>query len=108
PDTPGPIPSAVWNTWAGLNPHTARELGVSEGDVVRVESPNGGAVEVPVYVHPAAPPTVVAMPLGQGHVRYGRWATQRGANPMALLAPMTDQTTGALAYGATRVKLTKT
>jgi anaerobic selenocysteine-containing dehydrogenase len=105
--TPDPVTSAVWNTWAELNPRTARELGVGEGDIVRVES-QAGAVEVPVYLHPAAPPTVVAIPLGQGHARYGRWATGRGANPMALVAPMTDQTTGALAYGATRVRLTKT
>ncbi|MDT5016920.1 MAG: hypothetical protein QOD39_3080 [Mycobacterium sp.] len=106
--TPDPITSAVWSTWAELNPETARRLGVSEGDLVKVESPNGASIEVPVYVHPAAPPTVIAMPLGQGHARYGRWATQRGSNPMALLAPMTDQTTNALAYGATRVRLTKT
>lgn len=106
--TPDPITSAVWNTWVELNPRTARDLRVTEGDIVKVESPNGASIEVPVYVHPAAPPTVVAIPLGQGHARYGRWATQRGQNPMALLAPMMDRTTNSLAYGATRVRLSKT
>ena len=105
--TPDPITSAVWTSWVELNPNTARELDVREGDIVRVESPSG-AIEVPAYVHPAAPPTVVAIPLGQGHARYGRWATQRGANAMDLLAPQTEQTTGTLAYGATRVRLRKT
>ncbi len=105
--TPDPITSATWNSWVELNPRTAQELGVAEGDIVRVESPND-AIEVPAYIHPAAPPTVAAIPLGQGHARYGRWATQRGANPMRLLAPLTEQATGSLAYGATRVKLTKT
>jgi anaerobic selenocysteine-containing dehydrogenase len=105
--TPDPVTSVTWNSWVELNPHTAQDLNVAEGDVLRVESPIG-AIEVPAYIHPAAPPNVAAIPLGQGHARYGRWATQRGANPMGLLAPRTDQTIGTLAYGATRVKLTKT
>jgi hypothetical protein len=40
------------------------------------------------------------MPLGQGHAGFGRWANGRCANPMQLLGP--------LAYGATRVRLSKT
>ena len=59
--TPDPITSATWNSWVELNPRTAQELGVSEGDIVRVESPND-AIEVPAYIHPAAPPTVAAIP----------------------------------------------
>jgi menaquinone reductase, molybdopterin-binding-like subunit len=50
---------------------------------------------------------VLAMPLGQGHTGFGRWANRRGANPLQLLEPLTDQATGALAYAATRVKLSK-
>jgi menaquinone reductase, molybdopterin-binding-like subunit len=61
-----------------------------------------------IYVHPAAPPTVLGMPLGQGHTAYGRWAQSRGVNPTDLLAPLADQATGALAYGATRARLIKT
>jgi len=66
-----------------------------------------------VYIHTAAQPTVLAMPLGQGHTKYGRWASKnggrRGVNPMDLVDPkLTDEATGALAYGATRVKLSKT
>jgi molybdopterin-containing oxidoreductase family iron-sulfur binding subunit len=48
------------------------------------------------------------MPLGQGHARYGRWASGRGVNPMTILAPVADDTSGSLAYGATRVRLEKT
>jgi molybdopterin-containing oxidoreductase family iron-sulfur binding subunit len=74
---------------------------------VAVESPRG-RVEAPVYVSPAAPPEVVAIPLGQGHDGFGRWAAGRGVNPMALLAPLADAATGALAYGSTRVRLSRT
>ncbi len=104
---PDPLTSVVWQTWVEVNPSRARELGLREGDIVRVESA-AGAVEAPVYLHPAAPPDVVAVPLGQGQASYGRWASGRGANAMALLAPLMDEATGALAYAATRVRLVKT
>ncbi|HZS02354.1 MAG TPA: molybdopterin-dependent oxidoreductase [Chloroflexota bacterium] len=105
--TPDPTTTVTWQTWVEVNPRLAERLGLAEGDVVAIESPNG-RVEVPVYVHPAAPPDVLALPLGQGHTAYGRWARGRGVNPLDLLAPLADEATGALAYGATRVRLTKT
>jgi anaerobic selenocysteine-containing dehydrogenase len=105
--TPDPITSVTWQTWVEINPRVAADLGVVEGDVVTVAS-EYGRVEVPVYVSPAAPPEVVAMPLGQGHSAFGRWAQKRGANPIQLLAPSSDATTGALAYGSTRVGVSKT
>ncbi|HZR98876.1 MAG TPA: molybdopterin dinucleotide binding domain-containing protein [Chloroflexota bacterium] len=104
--TPDPMTSATWSTWLEVNPATAARLGVSERDVVTVESPQG-AIDVPVYVYPAIPPDVVAIPLGQGHTAYGRYAAGRGANPLAILAPLVEPTTGALAWAATRVRLRK-
>ncbi len=104
--TPDPMTSATWSTWLELNPATADRLGVSERDVVTVESPQG-AIDVPVYVYPAIPPDVVGIPLGQGHTAFGRYAAGRGANALAILAPLTEPTTGALAWAATRVRLRK-
>jgi molybdopterin-containing oxidoreductase family iron-sulfur binding subunit len=80
---------------------------LKEGDIVSIESPTA-SVDVPVYVSPAAPPEVLAMPLGQGHSSFGRWATRRGVNALTLLSPLADTATGALAYGSTRVRLRKT
>ncbi len=105
--TPDPLTSVTWQSWVELNPKTAADMGLREGDVVAVVSQHG-RVEVPVYVYPAAPPTILAMPLGQGHSQGGRWARGRGINPMSLVAPVVDEATGALAYGATRVRLEKT
>lgn len=105
--TPDPITSATWQTWAEINPRIAAEMGLREGDIVAVVSQHG-RVEVPVYINPAAAPWTVAMPLGQGHSHFGRWAQGRGANPMTILAPLEDDATGALAYGGTRVRLEKT
>ena len=47
------------------------------------------------------------MPVGQGHEDFTRYASQRGANPVAILAPLTEPETGALAWAATRVKISR-
>lgn len=106
-ELPDPMTSIVYGSWVELNPATAEEMGVAEGDLVEVESPNG-TITVPVYVYPAIRPDVVAMPIGQGHTNYGRYASNRGGNPIQILAPLTDPATGALASSATRVKLNAT
>ena len=48
------------------------------------------------------------MPIGQGHSAYGRYAKNRGTNPIQILAPKIESTTGELAWSATRVKLVAT
>ena len=106
-EAPDPMTTARWGTWVELNPVTAASLGVSDDDVVRVISPYG-QLEAPVVVYPGIRPDVVAIPVGQGHRDYGRFAERRGSNPLALVAPVTDPATGALAWGATRVRLEPT
>lgn len=101
---PEPISTNVWGTWVEINPKTAEDIGVETGDVVRVVTPVGSA-ELPVYVNPAAIPDVLAVPMGQGHTAYGRYAEGRGLNPLELVAPQTERETGALAWGATRCRL---
>ncbi|MGH8495072.1 MAG: hypothetical protein ACREVN_02980, partial [Gammaproteobacteria bacterium] len=63
---------------------------------------------VPVCIFPAIMPDVVAMPIGQGHGEYGRYAKNRGVNPIQILAPLMEPMTGSLAWSATRVKLVPT
>jgi hypothetical protein len=38
---------------------------------------------------------------------FTRYASQRGANPIAILAPVMEAETGALAWAATRVKIAR-
>jgi len=49
----------------------------------------------------------VSMAIGDGHTHYGRFASGRGANPISILAPVREKSTGRLALGATRVRLTR-
>ena len=107
-ETPDPMTTVQWGMWVELNPKTASSLGVSDNDVVQVESPHG-MLEAPVVIYPGIRPDVVAIPVGQGHQDYGRFAQAvSGSNPLALVAPVTDPDTGALAWGATRVRLKPT
>jgi len=106
-EMPDPMTSVVYGSWAELNPATAAELGINDGDVLEIESP-AGSVRVPALIFPAIRPGVVAMPVGQGHTAYGRYARDRGVNPIHIVATLMDDTTGDLAWAATRVKLKAT
>ncbi|MDX1403193.1 MAG: molybdopterin-dependent oxidoreductase [Woeseiaceae bacterium] len=106
-EMPDPLTSVVYGSWAELNPQTAAELGIADGDVLEVSSP-AGSLRVPALIFPGIRPGVVAMPIGQGHSDYGRYASGRGANPIHIAQPLVDEQSGELAWAATRVKLEKT
>ena len=105
-EMPDPLTSAMWSSWVEINPATAAKLGIAEGDVVDVTSQHG-TVRTAAYLSPGIAPDVLAMPAGQGHTTFTRYASGRGANPVDLLAPVTDETTGAVAWAATRVKIAR-
>jgi anaerobic selenocysteine-containing dehydrogenase len=101
-----PTTTVMWNTWVEINPETAHELGIENDDVVKIIS-EAGEVEAPVYLYPAIHPEVIAMPFGQGHTAYGRYAAGRGTNPINLLAPQFNEA-GDLAFAGMRVRIEKT
>jgi anaerobic selenocysteine-containing dehydrogenase len=94
----------AWEGWVELNPQTARELGISDGDRVEVASAHG-QVELRARLWPGTPPHVVSIPAGQGHTAGGRWAEGRSANPNRLLGCQFDPLDGALAIQSTRVRV---
>lgn len=69
-ELPDPITKITWDNCAALSPATAASLGVSDGDIVRIES-----MELPVVVQPGQHDSVIAVALG-----YGRKASERFAN----------------------------
>jgi menaquinone reductase, molybdopterin-binding-like subunit len=104
-EAPDPMTSAMWCSWVEVNPQTAQKLGIGQSDLVEVASQHG-TLRAPAMLSPGIAPDAVAMPIGQGHVQFTRFARGRGANPIAILAPVTTEN-GALAWGATRVKISK-
>jgi anaerobic selenocysteine-containing dehydrogenase len=105
-ELPDPLTSAMWSSWVEINPETAATLGIGEGDLVEVTS-GQGSVRTGAVISPGIAPNVVAMPTGQGHRTFTRYASGRGENPVELLAPVTDEGTGTLAWAATRVRIAR-
>jgi anaerobic selenocysteine-containing dehydrogenase len=105
-EMPDPLSTAMWSSWVEINTKTAERLGIRQGDQVEVESQHG-KLKAPALVTPAIAPDVIAMPVGQGHTNFTRYASGRGANPISILAPIVVPGTGSLAWAATRVKITK-
>ena len=106
-ELPDPLTSIVYNSWIELNPETAKEQGIREGDVLEVTSA-AGSIRAPAFLYEGIRPDVVAVPVGQGHKHYGRYAQGRGANPLSIVAATTDAAGGTLASAATRVNIRKT
>ncbi len=105
-EAPDQITKVVWGSWAELHPRTAQRLGVEEGDVIRITSPQG-SIETRVYIHKGIHPEAVAVPMGQGHEAYGRYAQGRGVNPLKIVDAVREARTGELALFGTRVQITK-
>jgi anaerobic selenocysteine-containing dehydrogenase len=105
-ELPDPTTTVMWNTWVEINPVTAEELGLVDDDVVRIVS-EAGELEVPVYRYPAIRPDTIAIPFGQGHTAYGRYAENRGVNPADLLGGHFNEA-GDLAFAGMKVKIEKT
>jgi anaerobic selenocysteine-containing dehydrogenase len=98
--------SAMWSSWVEINPQTAERMHIAQGDLVDVRS-SQGVVRAPAMIFPGLAPDVIAMPVGQGHETFTRYASKRGVNPLSLVAPAIEPETGALAWAATRVSITR-
>ncbi len=105
-ETPDPTTTVMWNSWVEINPSTAEELGLESDDVIRIISPSG-EIEAIVYSYPGIRPDTIAIPYGQGHTAFGRYAQDRGANPAHLFS-LKINGTGDLAYIGTKVRVEKT
>jgi anaerobic selenocysteine-containing dehydrogenase len=105
-ELPDPMSSAIWSSWVEINLQTAEKLGIRQGDLIEITS-SQGSIRAPAFPSPGIAPDVIAMPVGQGHENYTRYATGRGANPIEILAPVKEPETGTLAWAATRVKIAR-
>jgi anaerobic selenocysteine-containing dehydrogenase len=79
-ELPDPNTTVMWNAWVEMNPATAEKLGIKDDDVIIISS-DYGSIEAAVYKYPAIHPDTIAMPFGQGHTAYGRYAQGTSADP---------------------------
>jgi molybdopterin-containing oxidoreductase family iron-sulfur binding subunit len=75
-ELPDPITKATWDNYACLSPAAAVQLGVADGDVVRLggEASGDPAVELPVLVQQGQHDEAVAVALGYGSRLSARFA----------------------------------
>ncbi len=94
------------DSFVEINPQTAAQYGLKQGDRVAVQSP-GGRLEVRVDLFDGAMPGVVFFPLGFGHTAYDAFDQGKGVNPNEIIQGGVDPLSGQTAWWTTRVRLSK-
>lgn len=105
-EMPDVLSTGMWSSWVEINPQTAGRLEIETGDLLEVASQHG-KLRAPALLSPGIAPNVIAMPIGQGHEQYGRYASGRGANPLKILAPQLEPNTTSWAWAGTRVSVAR-
>jgi len=93
-----------WNTWAEINPETAKEYGIEDKNFMWIESAKG-SIKLKAVINPAIMPDAIAVPFGLGHTSYGKYAKGYGINPYSIIKSNYDTINGNPALQATKVKI---
>ena len=72
-ELPDPMTHVAWSSWAEIHPKTAKKHGVKQGDPLTLRN-NTGEITVPAYITEHVAPGMAAVPVGNGHSEYGRYA----------------------------------
>src|SRR5204863_1959817 len=78
------VSKIAWHSWVEVHPDTAAKWGIATGDFLLLKS-SFGAQKFPAWITRSVRPDVLAVPTGQGHTAYGRYAKDRSANAFELL-----------------------
>jgi molybdopterin-containing oxidoreductase family iron-sulfur binding subunit len=103
-ELPHPITRAVWGNFATISPATATQLGVVEGDVVRVTVVDR-SVELPVLIQPGTADGVVVTTLGHGRTAGGAVALEAGGVNVAPLLGRENPDAPRVAFNVQVVKV---
>lgn len=105
-ELPDPVTQVTWGGWVEIHPDTASELRIRKGDLLHVTS-RYGSIDAPALPVPSVPAGTLAVPIGQGHTSFGRFADGLPANPLDLFPPDVDSHSGGLAHPTLRVTIEK-
>lgn len=93
-------------SFANINPGTAAEYRVKQGDRVIIKS-QAGKIQVRVNIFEGAMPGIVYLPLGLGHTAYDEFIRGKGVNPNDIIDAGKDPLSGDPVWWDTAVKLIK-
>jgi MoCo/4Fe-4S cofactor protein with predicted Tat translocation signal len=102
-ELPEPVTKVCWDNYASVSQKTSSELGLAQGDVVKIEL-NGKSVELPVLVQPGQANNTVAVAIGYGREKAGKSANGVGKN----VYPFASFVNGFLSFAPGEVTVTKT
>ena len=100
---PDPITKACWDNYATVSQKTAKELGLAQDDVVKVDI-KGKSVEVPVLIQPGQANGTVAIAIGYGREKAGKSGNEVGAN----VFPLAQVKNGFVSFNAGEGTVSKT
>ncbi len=106
-EIPDPMTMVTWGGWVEVHPETAKKLGLKKSDMVQVKT-EFGSVEVPVLPIYTVPEGIAAIPIGQGHTKFGRFADGLPANAFELLSPDIDPSSKGLRVSQLLAEIRKT
>ena len=106
-EIPDPLTRVAWQSPVSMHPDTAKKQNVALGDIIQIES-QWGSLEAPVYVNEFVRPGLLVMNIGQGHQAYGRYAQNKGVNPMAILPPDAHTRSGGPLFSTDQIKIRPT
>jgi anaerobic selenocysteine-containing dehydrogenase len=101
----GALTGDAWETWAEINPETGAELGLSNGQPVRIESRAGG-FQTRLKFFAGAQPGLLNVPYGL-HTTVTGWGPVAGANPLHAVGNARDPVTGLPDWYSTRVRVVR-
>ena len=81
-ELPDPVTKLTWDNAACISPALGSRLGLSTGDVVRIDD----KIELPVLIQPGQADQTVSVAAGYGRTISGKVATGVGGNARSLLA----------------------
>lgn len=93
-------------SFAAVNPKTATEYGLKQGDQVLIKSP-AGEVVAGLDVSNGAMPGIVYLPLGFGHTAYDEFLRGKGVNPNEIIDVEKDPLSGHSVWWNTHVTLVR-
>jgi len=99
----GVLTADAWETWAEINPETARGLGLHSGQRVRIEA-EAGSFLASLRFFPGAQPGVLNVPYGL-HTLVEGWGRVNGSNPLRAIGLRRDPSTGLPDWHTTRVRV---
>jgi molybdopterin-containing oxidoreductase family iron-sulfur binding subunit len=104
-ELPDPVSKIAWHSWVEVHPDTAAKWGLATGDFLLLKTSSGAGQKFPTWITRSVRPDVLAVPTGQGHTAYGRYAQDRSANAFELLGVQVNAYGGRnFTVGATATK----